>query len=263
MVVLCGAATKASDYLLAGEKRYRAGIRVGCVSDTLDIWGDVRPTGCELPGETALRKVIDSFHGGYEQTPPMYSAIQKDGVRLYDLARQGIEVERESRWIDITDIGLLSFDGQRGVFDVTCSKGTYIRTLCHDIGAKLGCGAVMDSLERLSSGSFDISQAVGFEELSALAAEGRVEEVLIPMEKIFAHLPRIVLNENGLKRALNGAFVDKKMISSGAVPEEDGTLCALHAPDGRLAVLSRSGRLDVDGRPALFYEKTFYTGDRQ
>ena len=263
LVVLCGAATKASDYLLAGEKRYRAGIRVGCVSDTLDIWGDVKSTGCELPGEPALREVIDSFRGGYEQTPPMYSAIQKDGVRLYDLARQGIEVERESRWIDISDIGLLSFDGQRGVFDVSCSKGTYIRTLCHDIGAKLGCGAVMDSLERLSSGSFDISQAVGFEELSALAAEGRVEEVLIPMEKIFAHLPRIVLNENGLKRALNGAFVDKKMISSGAVPEEDGTLCALHAPDGRLAVLSRSGRLDVDGRPALFYEKTFYTGDRQ
>ena len=82
LVVLCGAATKASDYLLAGEKRYRAGIRLGCVSDTLDIWGDVRPTGCELPGETALREVIDSFRGGYEQTPPMYSAIQKDGVRL-------------------------------------------------------------------------------------------------------------------------------------------------------------------------------------
>ena len=262
LVILIGAATKSSDYLLASKKTYRAGIKLGCVSDTLDIWGEVQETGAAIPEADLVRETILSFEGGYDQLPPMYSAVQKDGVRLYDLARQGIEVERESRRVGIEDIRLLGFDGTRGDFEVTCSKGTFIRTLCHDIGQKLGCGAVMDSLVRLSSGDFTLEQAVGFEELSALAEEGRVGEIVRPMEDIFAFLPAIHLNDEGLRRALNGAYVSLEHIVSGKIPAEKDTLCALYAPDGSIAVLSRSGKLAVGGAPALFYEKTFYTGDR-
>lgn len=262
LVILIGAATKSSDYLLTSKKTYRAGIKLGCVSDTLDIWGEVQETGVAIPDPETVKAAILSFEGGYDQLPPMYSAVQKDGVRLYDLARQGIEVERESRRVGIEDIHLLGFDGQRGDFEVTCSKGTFVRTLCHDIGQKLGCGAVMDSLVRLSSGDFTLDQALGFDELTALAAEGRVAEIVRPMEDIFAFLPAVHLNEEGLRRALNGAYVGLEHIASGEIPAEQDTLCALYAPDGKIAVLSRSGKLAVGGAPALFYEKTFYTGDR-
>ena len=262
LVILIGAATKSSDYLLTSKKTYRAGFRLGCVSDTLDIWGEVRETGAELPEAKLVEETILSFEGGYDQLPPMYSAVQKDGVRLYDLARQGIEVERASRRVGIENIRLLGFDGQRGDFEVTCSKGTFVRTLCHDIGQKLGCGAVMDSLVRLSSGDFTLEQALGFDELRALAEEGRVEEIVRPMEEIFSFLPAIHLTDEGLRRGLNGAYVGLEHIAAGKIPAEKDTLCALYAPDGRIAVLSRSGRLAVGGAPALFYEKTFYTGDR-
>lgn len=262
LVILLGAATKASDYLLTSEKSYRAGIRLGCVSDTMDIWGDVRETGAPLPDSAAFRKAVLSFEGGYDQLPPMYSAVQKDGVRLYDLARQGIEVARDSRRVGIEGIRLLGFDGRRGDFEVTCSKGTFVRTLCHDIGQRLGCGAVMDSLTRLRSGDFTLAQAVDFETLQQLAAENRLETVVRPMEEIFAFLPAIHLTGEGLRRALNGAYVGTEHITAGEIPAGDGVLCALYAPDGQIAVLSRSGRLAVSGAPALFYEKTFYTGDR-
>ena len=263
LVILLGAATKASDYLLTSKKTYRAGFRLGCLSDTLDVWGSVTETGEAIPSAEEVKTAVMSFEGGYLQVPPMYSAIQKNGVRLYDLARQGIEVEREGRWVDIEDIRLLSFDGVRGEFEVTCSKGTFVRSLCHDIGQKLGCGAVMDSLVRLRSGDFDLSMGVGFDELTKLAEEGRVEEIIRPMEDIFSFLPAITLTEEGLKRTLNGAYVGKSMITKGKIPNEDGVLCALYAPDGSLAVLAKSGRLSVSGQPALFYEKTFYTGERQ
>lgn len=261
LVVLVGAATKASDYLLATDKVYRAGFRLGLKSDTLDIWGKTEETGASMPGAEEVRQVVMSFEGGYEQLPPMYSAIQKDGVRLYDLARRGVEVEREKRFVRVEDIKLLSFDGERGEFEAKCSKGTYIRALCHDIGEKLGCGAVMDSLVRLRSGSFSIDNAVGFEELERLRDEGRLEEALIPMEKVFAHLPAVILTGEGLKRGLNGAYISPEM-TVGGFPSDEGVLCALYAPDGKLALLAKTGRLTVGGGEALFYEKTFYQGDR-
>ncbi|MEA4920995.1 MAG: tRNA pseudouridine(55) synthase TruB [Clostridiaceae bacterium] len=263
LVILVGAATKASDYLLSLDKTYRAGFKLGLLSDTLDIWGQTRETGAHIPDGESVRMAVESFEGGYMQVPPMYSAIQKDGVRLYDLARQGIEVERSGRTVDIKGIRLLSFDGQRGEIELTCSKGTYIRTLCHDIGQKLLCGAVMDSLVRLRSGRFDISEGVGFKELEALAAENRLSEAILTLEKVFSFLPALTLDEPGLKRALNGAYVDESMLLSGSIPKEEGTLCALYTSGGRLAVLARSGFLTVSGVPALLYEKTFYTGELQ
>lgn len=262
LVILVGAATKASDYLLAGDKTYRAGFRLGLESDTLDIWGKVRETGVPLPTADEVTKAVMSFEGGYDQLPPMYSAIQKDGVRLYDLARKGVEVERETRFVNVENIKLLSFEGDRGVFEAKCSKGTYIRSLCHDIGRKLGCGAVMDSLVRLRSGSFTIEEATGFEELERLRDEGRLEEAVIPMERVFSHLPPIHLTEEGLKRGLNGAYISPEMTVGKALPQEEGVLCALYAPDGQLALLAKTGRLTVGGGEALFYEKTFYQGDR-
>lgn len=261
LVILVGAATRASDYLLSLDKTYRAGFKLGLVSDTLDIWGETRETGADIPDSESVRMAVESFEGGYMQVPPMYSAIQKGGVRLYDLARQGIEVERSGRLVDIKGISLLSFDGVRGEIELTCSKGTYIRTLCHDIGQKLQCGAVMDSLVRLRSGKFGINGSVGFKELEALAAENRLSEAVLPLEQVFSFLPALTLDEHGLKRALNGAYVDEGMLLSGKIHEEEGVLCALYTSAGKLAVLARSGYLTVSGKPALFYEKTFYTGE--
>ena len=262
LVVLLGAACKASDYILTNHKTYRAGIRFGMTSDTQDIWGEVTQTGAPLPDEASFLAAFAAFEGGYDQLPPMYSAVQKDGARLYDLARRGIEVQRESRWVDLSDFRLLSFENGRAEFEITCSKGTFIRALCHDIGEKLGCGAVMDSLIRLSSGDFTLEQATTFEALEDLAHTDRLQEAVIPMETVFSFLPRVDLDEKGLIRALNGAYIGPKWITSGEVPAEDGVLCALYAPDGRIATLARSGKLAVGGAPALFYEKTFYTGDR-
>lgn len=262
LVILIGRATKASDYLAAEQKTYRAGIRFGMVSDTLDIWGEVEHTGAEPPDEAAVKAAVDSFRGGYTQLPPMYSAIQKDGVRLYDLARQGVVVERESRWVDIDYIELLGYQNGVAEIEVTCSKGTYIRTLCHDIGEKLGCGAVMDSLTRLSSGTFDIADAYDFDEVTQMMSDGGLSDVIKPMEAIFAHLPQLRANDEGVKRALNGAYVAQSMLVDGKIPEEEGVLCALNTSDGKIVTLVKSGRLATSKQPALFYEKTFYIGER-
>lgn len=261
LVVLLGNATKASDYLMGGKKRYRAGFKTGFVSDTLDIWGSVSQTGLPSPGQEQVQNAVMSFKGGYTQVPPMYSAIQKNGVRLYDLARRGIEVERQGRRVDIEDISLISYENGRGVIELACSKGTYIRTLCHDIGQKLGCGAVMDSLVRLGSGDFQLEKAYTLEQLQSLADGGRAEEAVIPTDRIFSSLPFIKVDDTGFKRALNGAYIGEEMITGGRIPESEGVLCAVYSQCGRLVILAKSGRLDVSGAPALFHEKTFYTGD--
>ncbi len=154
--ICIGKATKAAGMLTDSDKAYRAGIRLGVVTDTQDMTGTVLETSDANISAEEFEAAVSSFVGEISQIPPMYSAIKMNGQPLYKLARKGLEVERTPRNIKIYEIKILSFDGSKGEIEVYCSKGTYIRTLCDDIGKKLGCGAAMDGLIRIKSGGFDV-----------------------------------------------------------------------------------------------------------
>ena len=194
--VLFGRATRAADFAQSADKAYRAGIRFGLTTDTQDIWGRELSRSPEPVSEEALRKALSSLPGEQMQTPPMYSAIKKNGVRLYDLARAGVETEREPRRITVFSSSLVSFSPgkQEAVIDFSVSKGTYIRTLCHDLGAALGPGAVMTSLCRTESGPFRLSECFTLEELEKKKEEGLLASCIRPVETLFKDFPRVVLS---------------------------------------------------------------------
>ena len=209
--VLIGSATSVQDMLTGHDKVYRAGVLFGVVTDTADITGNVISESEVSFDESDLLGVINGFIGKQKQVPPMYSALQKDGVRLYDLARRGIEVEREARDITVYSIDVAEpFDGRRCVLDISCSKGTYIRTLCEDIGKKLGCGAALQSLERLSCGSFSAKDAVKLEDIEELYKKGDVsslEGLLVSPKVLFEGLPEVRIADFYVRLALNGAEI--------------------------------------------------------
>ena len=177
--VFVGSATKACDIMPDNTKSYRAGFRLGAVSDTQDVWGEVRECSDMAVSREDIEAVIPDFTGKIMQLPPMYSAVQVNGQRLYDLARQGIEVERQAREIEVDSLVLESYDSvsREGVLSIACGKGTYIRTIISDIGEKLGCGGIMTSLVRTSSGGFFLDDCHSFEEIQCARDEGRLEEL--------------------------------------------------------------------------------------
>ncbi|MBO5213005.1 MAG: tRNA pseudouridine(55) synthase TruB [Clostridia bacterium] len=192
--ILVGRSAKAAEYLLEHDKEYRAQIQLGITTDTEDISGTVLTKSDTLPTKNDFFKVCESFVGEIDQVPPMYSALKVGGKKLVDLAREGIEIERQARKIKIYSLKAEEVDEKRGVYTllVRCSKGTYIRTLCADIGKKLGCGACMSALERTQSGSFRIEDAYTISELEELSYQKRTELVM-PPEKLFSDYPEIVL----------------------------------------------------------------------
>ncbi len=194
--ILFGRATRAADYAQSADKSYRAGIRFGMTSDTQDVWGNVLSRSCARVAESDLRDALASFLGERTQIPPMYSAIRKNGVRLYDLARAGVEAEREPRRITVFRAELLSFreDVQEAEIDFSVSKGTYIRTLCHDLGAFLGPGAVMTSLCRTESGPFRLSECFTLEELEKKKEEGLLASCIRPVETLSEAFPSMILS---------------------------------------------------------------------
>jgi len=208
--VCVGKATKLVDYIMGGVKTYRAGFRLGFVSDTLDAFGDVKKTDGAIPEERIVREAIEGFLGDSLQVPPMYSALKKDGVRLYELARQGIEIEREKRPVSITRLELTVFDGVDGEILVTCSKGTYIRSLIDDIGEKLQCGAIMTSLIREGTGTFTMENTVRLSELEEKGYEG----YLIPMDEILAEYAAFTVPEEFLKLIANGVRVKNRKVTA-------------------------------------------------
>ena len=251
LIVLLGKATRASDYLMAEQKEYVAKLVLGKTTDTQDITGNVLNESEVNVTKEQFVEAMNSFIGDIEQIPPMYSAIQIDGKRLYDLARKGIEVERKSRLINIAGIELLSNNGNEYEIKIACSKGTYIRTLCHDIGAKLGCGATMTELRRIKSGNFLVEKACTIDDIQ----NGRVLDFLIPTEQAFTSFAKVKLNEAGMKRALNGAFLDKSHISEGEIPEEGETV-TVFTPEGQFMLLGVGGKLDKGGN-CIFCKKSF------
>lgn len=255
LVMLLGKATRASEYASGAEKEYIADFILGVETDTQDTTGNVLAEAPVDVTENQLQQALSSFEGGYDQVPPMYSAIQKDGMRLYDLARKGKEVERESRFIALPLLELLSFDPPRGKLRVRCSKGTYIRTLCHDLGQRLGCGGAMSALTRVQAGDFSLEDALTLGEVEQLVKEGTLQQHILPADRLFASLPAVTLTEEGAKRARNGAHAAQKHLLTGAIPPVD-SLCRVYTPEGEFLMTGKGGLLDM-GPPAIFCHKIF------
>ena len=210
--VLVERGVKASEYMLSEDKHYRATLLLGMTTDTEDISGKTLSTSEKIPKESEVIAAVSSMLGASLQTPPMYSAIKLGGKKLYELARQGEVVEREKREIKVYSINCEKINEKEYTLDVKCSKGTYIRTLCADIGEKLGCGAVMKTLERLEAAGFTIEEAITLEELEALNQEERESRVL-PIEEIFKDLPRVNLSDFFARLASCGVEIYLKKIN--------------------------------------------------
>ena len=206
--ICLGRATKLADYIMDGIKTYRAGIKLGVITDTYDLSGNVVEKRAVNVSEEQISDAVLSFIGRQEQTPPMYSAIKIGGQKLCDLARRGIEVERKARTIEIYDINIDSFNGKdEFTITVNCSKGTYIRSLCCDIGEKLGCGAAMSFLIRLKSGSFTAKNAITLTELKKLVEEGKTEGALLTISDVLSDYKKVTVKEKGDKLMKNGAKI--------------------------------------------------------
>lgn len=255
LVILLGPAARASEYASGADKEYLAEFVLGVETDTQDSTGAIlRQSPVEADRQT-LEEAVQSFAGGYDQLPPMYSAIQKDGVRLYDLARQGKTVEREPRFISLPQLELLEYQPPRGRLRVCCSKGGYIRTLCHDIGQKLGCGAVMSGLTRLRAGQFRLEDALDLEEVRRRHEAGELAESILPVDSVFSALPAVTLTPEGARRAANGAHAARRHLAQGEIPPE-GVLCRVYGPEGEFIMAGKGGLLEA-GPPAIFCHKMF------
>lgn len=214
--VFIGSATKAVSILPDSNKSYRAGFRLGLTSDTLDIWGKCSEQRAMNVSESALQAVLERFRGEIDQIPPMYSALKVNGQKLCDLAREGIEVERQPRRITISRLELLEFDGTDGIIDVDCSSGTYIRSLVDDIGKALGTGAVMTSLVRTRACGYGIDEAYPLSELKTKPLD-ELERLLLPIESVFRDYTEIHLDEEQKRLYLNGVRLDVNRLRD--VPE--------------------------------------------
>lgn len=208
--VLLGNATKAQDIIPNHDKSYKAKFKIGLTSDTLDIWGEVAECNGDFVTKDEIAEVLPKFVGEIMQIPPMYSAVQKDGVRLYDLARQGIEVEREARKVTVYELSLDSFDEktQEGTLSVSCSKGTYIRTLIDDIAKSMGTNAVMTELERTSACGFTLEDAITLDELKALTENGEIESKVLSTESLFVNYKELRVSDKQAVRFYNGNPLD-------------------------------------------------------
>lgn len=242
--LMVGKATRALDFLPCHDKEYVATLRFGCVSDTLDVWGQVTPTGKPLPSRCEVEALLPAFRGEIRQVPPMLSALKQDGVRLYELARKGVEVEREARPVTVYALTLLRYDPEAGeaTLRCACSKGTYIRTLCDDLGRAAGCGAVMTSLRRTQAAGFGLDRCISLDEARELAASGALEARLLPVDQVFSPYPSLTVTAAQATRFANGGRLDLTRLKAPVtgltrVYHPNGTFLGLGQPEnGELAI---------------------------
>ncbi|MCF0137443.1 MAG: tRNA pseudouridine(55) synthase TruB [Oscillospiraceae bacterium] len=241
LVVFAGRATRAVEFAEAHSKEYIAGLRLGITTDTQDITGNVLRAA--LPAlqsisENDLKSVICEFTGDIQQIPPMYSAIKVNGKKLYELARKGESVERKPRSVNISRLELVGREEADFILDVCCSKGTYIRTLCNDIGDRLGCGGCMSSLRRIKAGAFSVTEAHSVEEIVQ-----NPEKYVLPVDTLFSELPELTVNANDESRLRNGNVIKS------------------NSDDGKYRVYSESGEfllLGEVGHGILKTVKSFF-----
>ena len=251
LVVCLGKGTKLVDMLSLGTKTYEAVLMLGCVTDTQDTSGTVlREYEVDVSPDEAESAVL-SFEGPNMQVPPMYSALKVDGKKLVDLARRGIEVERKAREVTFSDMEILETDLPRIRFRVTCSKGAYIRTLCEDIGMKLGCGGCMESLLRTRTGRFEIGEALTLDEISEKVRDGDLSFVM-PIDRFFDEYPRVQVPESLDADIKNGSRFELRGLSD--VPNKK---VRVYLSDGAFAgIYKKSGK-------RFSLEKHFYIFDTE
>ena len=230
--VFVGRATRGVEFFEHAEKVYETTIRFGLTTDTEDITGKTL-TECEVSlTREDLESVLPRFRGDIMQTPPMYSAIKVNGQKLYDLARKGREVERQPRPITIHELQLLEFSGKEARLRVRCSKGTYIRTLCKDIGEALGCGGCMAALRRVQAGEYTLQGSIPLRQLLDISERGEnVEHLLRPVDTMFASHPALHLTEKQARLVKNG--------NAFSASCADGTY-RVYAPDGEFLALCKA-----------------------
>ena len=235
LVVALGQATRILQFLMEENKTYRASLLLGKITDTQDSEGQVIATHetSHLDSDE-ISAACMSMVGSLDQMPPMYSALKKNGVPLYKLARQGIEIARVARRVKILSLDQLIVQSPYVTFDVSCSKGTYVRTLCHDIGAKLGCGAHLTALRRLQSAPFTESDAFTLEEIERAAPEDR-HRFLLSIGEALREYPSLVVSDEGVKRLSYGIPPTTDMID-GPIDLSEGVLVLLVSPNGPLAI---------------------------
>ena len=251
LVVCLGKGTKLVDMLSHGTKTYEAVLMLGCVTDTQDTSGTVlREYEVDVSPDEAESAVL-SFEGPNMQVPPMYSALKVDGKKLVDLARRGIEVERKAREVTFSDMEILETDLPRIRFRVTCSKGAYMRTLCEDIGMKLGCGGCMESLLRTRTGRFEIGEALTLDEISEKVRDGDLSFVM-PIDRFFDEYPRVQVPESLDADIKNGSRFELRGLSD--VPNKK---VRVYLSDGAFAgIYKKSGK-------RFSLEKHFYIFDTE
>lgn len=249
--VLVGAATKACDIMPESVKSYKAEFKLGLRTDTLDITGEITDK-CEnfCVSANQIETALEKYRGEIYQLPPMYSAVSVGGKRLYQLARQGIEVEREKRKAFVSCLNLLAFDekSQTGILEITCSKGTYVRTIIDDLGADLKTFAVMTALERTSSNGFDITEAYNLEQIEEFAKSEQTEQLLKPLEDVFKAFPKVNLNPHCTKLYKNGVRLRPEQM--GISPEKDELYCVYDCEKNFLGL----AKADVENNQMTVYK---------
>lgn len=208
--VCLGKGTKLCDMLTDRDKEYEAVMLLGKTTDTEDTTGKILTENEVDVTDEEITQTVMSFLGSYAQIPPMYSALKVNGKKLYDYARAGIEIERKSREVTIYEIKIVSIEQPRVTFRVRCSKGTYIRTLCKDIGEKLGCGACMDELKRTMVGRFELKDALTLSQIEEYVKNGNINQIVHNIDEMFEHLNRYVVSEKYNKFLYNGNALKKE-----------------------------------------------------
>lgn len=244
--IVVGKATRVSDYMMTKDKVYETELILGAKTDTLDAAGKIIAKSQKIIDKDQFLETMNTFKGEIEQIPPMYSALKVNGQKLYDLAREGIEIERKRRRVNIYDIDLLDFDFPRAKIRVTCSKGTYIRTLVDDIGEKLGTFAYVDKLVRARVGEFDIKDAIKSEDILEISREDLLKK-LYPIDTALKNFEKIVLDKSYLEKLINGQVVE--------VEKNYGKIIRVYCEDEFLG-LGNSYR--ENNKNFLKMEKVFY-----
>ncbi|MBQ3483790.1 MAG: tRNA pseudouridine(55) synthase TruB [Clostridia bacterium] len=253
LVVLIGRAAKAAEYLVSDRKKYRAELLLGRTTDTEDVTGTILTESADIPPREAVYEAAARFVGTYDQVPPMYSALKVGGQKLVDLARRGVEIERKSRPVTIHSLVCTPTDDPAHyVLEIACSAGTYIRTLCADIGKTLGCGGVMAELRRTETGGFALKDCHTLEELETKDDSARAG-LLIPTESLFADLPTLPLPAFYEKLARSGCEIYQKKIGT---EHAEGTRVRMCGADGSFFALGEV-REYPDGsavKPVKFFD---------
>lgn len=244
--IVIGKATRVSDYMMTKDKVYETELILGAKTDTLDAAGEIIEKSDKVVTKEEFLQAMKTFKGEIDQIPPMYSALKVNGKKLYDLAREGIEIERKKRKVNIYDIELLDFAFPKATIRVTCSKGTYIRTLVDDIGEKLGTLAYVNELARVRVGDFDIKDAIKSGDLLEIPKEDLINK-LYPIDTALKDFDKITLDRKYLDNLVNGQIVE--------VDKNYGKIIRVYAGDDFIGL---GNNFSQDGKNFLKMEKVFY-----